>query len=101
MIKKYKILLSNGVEIKIDEDELSSAMNAVSSGSIGKMRQGIFNPSFLVAIVLDQERIKEYLEKNPTHNFGEPVEVKSIGNLPNIFSEHLIGKNTEVLKLNK
>ena len=99
MMKKYKIILSNNVEIRIDEDELSAAMNAVSSGSIGKMRQGIFNPSFLVAIVLDQERIKEYLEKNPTHNFGEPVEVKAIGNLPDIFDEHLIGKSAETLEL--
>lgn len=86
MINKYKILLSNDVEIKIDEDELNAAMMAVNTGSIGKMRQGIFNPSFLVAIVLDQDRIKEYYDKNPSYNFGEQIEVKPIKNLPDIFS---------------
>ena len=98
MTKAYKIILSNNISIAIDEDEVSKAIECISTGSVGKMRQGIFNPSFLVAIVLDQERLKEYHEKNPTYNFGEQIEVKPIGNLPDIFSEHLIGKNVELLK---
>ena len=57
MTKAYKIILSSGGEIRIDQDELNSAMVAVNTGSMGKMRQGIFNPSFLVAIILDEERV--------------------------------------------
>lgn len=87
MIQKYIIRLSDKTEIRLDEDELPLVIQGIQAGKPVKVRQGIFNPSFYVAVVLDRERIKEYLEKNPTHNFGEPVEVVPIENLPDIFSE--------------
>ena len=62
MIKAYKILLSNKAEIKIDEDEIDAALNAIATGSVGKMRQGIFNPSFLVAIIEDEDRLERLHE---------------------------------------
>lgn len=71
MTKAYKIILSNKVEIQIDEDEIEIALQAINFGSIGKMRQGIFNPSFLVAIVADEtriERFREAIELAEKHN---------------------------------
>ncbi len=53
---KYLVELSNKREIPIDEDELPRVLAGIKSGNPVKVRQGIFNPSFFVAIVGDSSR---------------------------------------------
>ena len=63
MIQAYKVILSNKTEIKIDEDELRFVLEAINTKSVCKVRSGIFNPSFLVAIVEDEERLDNFREE--------------------------------------
>lgn len=64
MNKAYKLMLSNGVQIKADEDELDKVKEAIKTGSWGKVRQGMFNPSFLISIVEDTDRLEALDEAN-------------------------------------
>lgn len=50
----YKLILSKGAEIKIDEEDLAVIKRDISSTLI-KVKQGIFNPSFMVMIVPTNE----------------------------------------------
>jgi len=60
--KAYEIVLSNKTILKIDADEVEKVVQGISSGGSVIVRQGIFNPSFYVAIKEDRERITEYLK---------------------------------------
>jgi hypothetical protein len=62
-INAYKIILSNKTEIQIDEDELKFVVEAINTKSMCKVRQGLFNPSFLVAIVEDEQRLEDFKEE--------------------------------------
>lgn len=73
---KYLIQLSSKVEIPIDDDELSIVLEGIKTGSPVKVRQGIFNPSFFVAIIEDKER-------RPLNHFTEGLKEQT--NLPDIF----------------
>lgn len=64
MNKAYKLMLSNGVQIKADEDELDKVKEAIKTGSWGKVRQGMFNPSFLISIVEDTDRLEQLESAN-------------------------------------
>lgn len=55
-IKAYKAILSSKDEIKCDHDEIENIINGIRTGSMIKLRQGIINPSFLVAVIEDTER---------------------------------------------
>ncbi len=57
--RKFQVVTSGG-KIPIDEDELVKVYEAVSGGSIKILRQGWFNPSFFVAVIEDDEYMKEY-----------------------------------------
>ncbi len=46
----YDLLLSKGSVIKIDEEDLQVIKDNIGSSLI-KLKQGIFNPSFMVTIV--------------------------------------------------
>ena len=59
-MKKFKIILSSKTEILIDEDELDSVLKAINVGAISKVRQGIFNPAFFIAIVPAKEYMEQY-----------------------------------------
>ena len=58
--KAYEIVLSNKTILKVDADEIEKVVHGISSGGSVIVRQGIFNPSFYVAIREDNERIKKY-----------------------------------------
>lgn len=60
--KAFEVILSNKVNLKIDEDEVQKVLEGILSGSSVIVRQGLFNPSFFIAIREDRERIKEYLQ---------------------------------------
>lgn len=60
----YKIVLSNKAEIHIAPEELEGVLKGIATGSVVRVKQGIFNPSFFVAIVEDREYLKNYWEQN-------------------------------------
>lgn len=74
---KYIVKLSNKAEIPIDEDEVPRVVEGLKSGTLVKVRQGIFNPSFFVAVVEDEKR------KPINHYFDGEIERP---NLPDIFT---------------
>lgn len=61
-MKAYKIQLSNKSEIQADDDEIQNILKGIQSGQPVMLRQGIFNPSFFVAIIRDVDRIKRFRE---------------------------------------
>lgn len=65
----YLVELSNKTKIQIDPDELPKVVEGIKSGNPVVVRQGIFNPSFFVSIVHDEQRITQILEFNETIRF--------------------------------
>lgn len=62
MKKGYIIQLSNKAEVQIDADELNIVIQGIKNGGMIRVKQGLVNPSFIVTIVVDQKRIKDFLE---------------------------------------
>ena len=55
---RYKIILSNTKDtITIREEELNKVMEGIKIGGVVVCLEGIFNPSYFVAIVKDKERM--------------------------------------------
>jgi len=61
--KCYEVVLSTKDRIKCDADELWRVVEGIKSGSPVKLRQGLFNPSFYVSIVLDEKRFDDFKDK--------------------------------------
>lgn len=61
--KCYEVVLSTKDRIKCDADELWRVLEAIKTGSPAKLKQGILNPSFYVAIVEDDKRNAEFSDK--------------------------------------
>lgn len=61
--KCYEIVLSTKDRLKCDADELWRVVEAIKNGEPAKLRQGLFNPSYYVAIVLDEKRYSDFKEK--------------------------------------
>lgn len=63
----YKIYLSNKTNIQIDRDELETVTNAIQSGvKFFKVKSGIINPSYIVSIEPDYDRLnKKGLDELP------------------------------------
>jgi len=60
----YKIVMSKGEEVKIDEDDLVK-IKANIGESLIQIKQGIINPSFMIAIIPTDEqetRVKDLIE---------------------------------------
>ena len=53
----YVVKLSDRTEIQIDGEELEAVLTGIRSGNPVRVKQGIFNPSFFTAIVLDEDRV--------------------------------------------
>lgn len=85
-----KVILSTKNEIQIDPDEVAAVIEAISTGGIARVRQGIINPSYVVAVVEDVARKKYFLED--TRHDKEKRD-KGMRSLENIFSDQkLLGK---------
>ena len=73
---RYKIILSNTKEtITIREEELNKVLKGISTGNSVMTLEGIFNPSYYVAIVEDKERMRSLAE-------AERVGMKGIESSP-------------------
>lgn len=69
--KCYEVILSTKDRIKCDSDELERVIAGIKTGSMIKLRQGFINPSFIVTIVMDDQRfgdIREKVQSTLQHN---------------------------------
>lgn len=103
---KFVVKTSNG-EIKVDGTEIPKIIEGITSGSIIILKQGILNPSFLVAVIPDEQRvsdIKKMIESIDKQNKlvgmrAGDVEIKKLEYkedlilLPDLFSSTLTGDN--------
>ncbi len=89
--KKYKVFMSHGNDIAIDEDEVDAIMLAITRGQPVRVRQGIFNPSFFVSIGFDNKRYEEWKSEIKRSGFEgeEIVTYPVLENLPDIFGNVL------------
>lgn len=60
--RSYKAILSTKHEVKIDPNEIEDVLRGAGNGNLIQVRQGLINPSYLVAIVEDKERKDLFLE---------------------------------------
>lgn len=61
--KCFKVILSTKTEIKCDKDEIKRVIEGIGSGGIIKVKQGLINPSFIVAVIEDEERRIKFVEE--------------------------------------
>lgn len=59
--KAYKVVCTK-LEIPIDQEELQTVLDAVESGQPAVLKRGIFNPSYFVGVVEDEERVEAYYQ---------------------------------------
>ena len=74
--RAFKVIMSSGNPIKIDEEELEKVKLGINTGKPVIVKQGLINPNFLVEIVSDEERVNEWVEITK-HNFGYEDEIKN------------------------
>lgn len=93
--KAYKIQLSRGADIQVDQEEVEKVINGMTSGALIALKQGIVNPSYIVAVVEDGERVKMWMEDTKYDSDERKEGMQSIGN---IFENSPIGKLLEERK---
>jgi|SRR3990167_9093527 len=54
----YQIILSTKQVIEIDQTEFEKVINNLEKGRLVKVKQGIFNPSFVVSIIPVQRELE-------------------------------------------
>lgn len=59
----FKVILSTKTEVKCDKDEIKKVIEGIKDGGIIRLRQGLINPSFIVAVVSDEERRLKFVEE--------------------------------------
>jgi len=87
--KAYLVVMSNKDPIKIDEEELQKVVEG-SAGGAGLIvcKKGVINPSYIVDIQLDKERMREWNDRcQYGHGQGEEYNRKGIEPLTRIYSE--------------
>lgn len=89
MIQKYIVTLSNKATIAIDEDEVALVIQAIKTGQVGRVRQGVFNPSYFVSLTVDEERHKRYLDDNRYKGEGQRLNNRELLPLADIFTKVL------------
>ncbi len=90
----YKAILSTGPEIPLDPHEVSVVMRAANQGAIVKVRSGVINPSFLVSIVEDTKRRKDFVEENKYPGYEDRL-AQGMKPLKDIFSENPVIKQLQ------
>lgn len=61
-VMAYKVVMSRGDDVQIDQDEIDNVVLAIQKGTPVRVRRGIFNPSFYVSIVKDEKRVVDFME---------------------------------------
>jgi hypothetical protein len=52
----------NDMSIMIDQDEIEKVIDAINKKQVVVIRQGLINPSFIIGIMLDHKRVREWIE---------------------------------------
>lgn len=65
MNRPYLVQLSNKTEVQIDADELPLITEGIKTSSPILLRSGIINPSFIVCIIKDEERMGNFMSGIP------------------------------------
>ena len=103
--------MSNKTEIKIDPDEIKDVLEGISSGQIIQLRQGFINPSFIVTIKEDEQRMARLIEaqerarKHNDHDVnynggGDQKKVPDLTKLKDIFAGiDLLGTSKDIKSL--
>jgi hypothetical protein len=89
ILKGYVAIMSNGPDKKIDADEIDAVIEASSTGSFIKVRDGIINPSHIVSIGIDTKRMEAWHDEIRLLRGDELAQKKAIGMMPlkDIFEE--------------
>lgn len=61
--KCFKIILSTKTEVRCDKEEIKRVIAGIKDGGIIKLKQGLINPSFIVAVIEDEERRLQFIEQ--------------------------------------
>lgn len=87
----YIVKLSDKSEVKIEADEVDIVVAGIKSGNPVKVRQGIFNPSYFVCLIHDEDRMRRYSEELTDHHRhylpGETVPPFKMQPLKDIFKD--------------
>lgn len=72
ILRGFKAILSTKDEVKLDPGEVDAVMHAAKMGDMVRVRQGLINPSYLVAIVEDKGRDMRYTSgpRDDAHRIG-------------------------------
>tara|TARA_R100001086_G_scaffold247916_2_gene183506 strand:- start:146 stop:481 length:336 start_codon:yes stop_codon:yes gene_type:complete len=111
MNKAYLIVMSRGKNIPIDGEEVALIIDAIQQGTPCKIKSGIFNPSFYVSIIEDDERMKEWrdeVRRVEQHNYQDKnygdgkmqKEIPKLKPLKDVFAEVPLALDDGVPKLN-
>lgn len=86
--KAYLVVMSSKESIKIDEEELQKVLEASAGGGLCVVKQGVINPSFIVDIQLDRERMREWADRCKYGNGqGDEYNRKGLEPLSHIYSQ--------------
>lgn len=80
----FKIVMSTGDSIPIDPEEVDAVYRGLEQGSLIRVKQGIVNPSFLVSIVKDKERIDRFIDDT---RHDSPKRAKGLEPLKDLFAD--------------
>lgn len=60
--KAYKAVMSRGDDIKLDAQEIPLVLEQAPLGRLIRVRQGLINPSYLISIVADTDRLERFYD---------------------------------------
>ncbi len=93
LTKAYIAVMSNRDNIKFDQDELDKVAMGMRKGAGIWVRRGYINPSFVVDISLDVDRMKDYANDcNYGGEQGERARTNGMKPLKTIFEGTELGK---------
>jgi len=80
--------MSKGDPVKLDEEELQKVLEGANAGELIVLKQGVINPSYLVSIEKDKDRLQAWShETGYGHGQGERAYARGIKPLGTIYSE--------------
>lgn len=103
----YEVILSTKDRLKCDADELWRVLEAIKTGSPAMLRQGLFNPSYYVAIVEDEYRYRDFKESvymtlksnKQAFDYNDLVGIKELPKLT-LLKDIFAGTNLKALSTN-
>lgn len=94
--KAFKVIMSRGDAIQIDEEELDAVVEGMNTGKVIIVKRGVINPSYLVTIEQDKDRIQAWTEQfKYGHGQGDKIRARGLESLDNIFGQTKVGMAIE------